>query len=479
MTSLSASPQANSLGVDSDVSRVLLRGPAVLRCRSARALYGCWALLALVATLPTPLRPLLRQSEDPASAAGPAPLTAPAGRAPSLPFGGPPSGPAESALAAAPTPAPERVQPIEDPQGALAPYFAALTALQRTRRGLVRVLHFGDSQIDLDHLTGPLRAIARQRHGDGGLGYVPAARPWPWFYLNGLVLDEQGSWERLRLVGGRRPDGRLGLGGLAVETVAAGASLQLALAATERASTITLAYLAQPGGGTIEPRVDGRPMARLSSAAAPARAAWHTLSVDDARHSVTLRASGRVRLYGLVFERPGPGITWENLPLVGTRFHQLSGIAAEHWIAQLQQRRPDLVLFQFGANDTISWGGSLAQYAARVGEVLERLHRGAPQAGCLVVGPLDRVVRDGSGRLVAPPTVARIVTTQRAVALSHRCAFWDTREAMGGPGSLVRWIARGMVRKDLLHLNELGSRALAQQLDRALQQAQAQGAARR
>ncbi|MBK8480995.1 MAG: hypothetical protein IPL40_07440 [Proteobacteria bacterium] len=458
---------------------MLLRGPAVLRCKTARALYGCWALLALVATLPTPLRSLLRQRADALSSAGPAALAGSAGGPPSLPFAPSPQNPAAAPdPAAVPLPAaePERVQAIEDPRGALQPYFVALEALQRTRQGVVRVLHFGDSQIDLDHVTGPLRAIARQRHGDGGLGYVPALRPWPWFYLNGLTLDEQGSWERLRLSGGsgvsRRRDGRLGLGGLAAQTVAGGASAQLALAATERASTITLAYLAQPGGGTIELRLDGRRAAQLSTSAARPQAAWHTLSVDDARHSATARASGRVRLFGFVFERPGPGITWENLPLVGTRFHQLTGIHAEHWIEQLAQRRPNLVLFQFGANDTISWGASLAQYAARVGEVLDRLHRGAPQAGCLIVGPLDRLVREGGGRFVAPPTVARMVATQRTIAAHHRCAFWDAREAMGGPGALSRWIARGLVRKDLLHLNERGGRALAEQLDRALQQAE-------
>jgi hypothetical protein len=36
------------------------------------------------------------------------------------------------------------------------------------------------------------------------------------------------------------------------------------------------------------------------------------------------------------------------------------------------------------------------------------------------------------------------------------CAFWDAREAMGGPGSMARWLNRKLAWGDLFHLTDQG-----------------------
>jgi len=234
-----------------------------------------------------------------------------------------------------------------------------------------------------------------------------------------------------------------------------------------RASRVELAYLQMPRGGDINLLVDGKRVASIQTAATSKRPAFHRVELDDARHQIVVRVGGRVRLFGAILERSG-GVTWENLPMVGTRFHQLEGLDADHWALQLQHRRPDLVLFQFGPNDTIAYGGSTERYRDAIARILQRLHRAVAQASCLVIGPPDRLVRDAARRLVPSPTVTRVLEAQRQAALGAHCAFWDARAAMGGPGSMRAWIAKKMVRKDLLHLNHGGSSAFASLLEQAL-----------
>lgn len=462
-----------------DVSVPLERGPRVLRSKTAVTLYLFWAAIALLVWLPTPLRQLLLRRRSPAIAA-PAPAL-PAARTEPVAAARPPAAkiPAVQLPSASPetsrSDAPQTVErsvAIEDPHAALEHVARALSALRHARPGtLVRVLHYGDSQIDLDHITAPLRQLYQQRYGDGGLGFVPVAKPWPWYYLSGVVLKASEDWQRLRLVGGKRADGRLGLGGLGVQSSGGGAWVKIAMAPRLRASRVELSYLEQPGGGTISVDLDGKRAVELSTAAPSRRSGFHRFQLEDERHALRLRTNGRVRLFGVTFERPGPGVTWENLALVGTRFHQLDRLEQISWREQLQRRAPDLVVFQFGANDAISYGGSLERYEKRVGAVLVRLRQALPAVSCLVLGPLDQLVTSANGETAPPPALAAIIQAQRDAALAHHCAFWNTREAMGGAGSVRRWIDNGMVRKDLLHLNQQGSAELARRIDRALQAA--------
>ena len=54
--------------------------------------------------------------------------------------------------------------------------------------------------------------------------------------------------------------------------------------------------------------------------------------------------------------------------------------------------------------------------------------------------PLDQAERDQRGRVVTVPVLPKIVAIQRKVALANGCAFFDAFAAMGGPGSMAKWL---------------------------------------
>lgn len=434
----------------------------MLRSRAAWTLLCFWALLALVLLIPSPLRDRMLSAGDQVAAR---PATPGAPSLPGLPAPVPSETPAGEPKR--PVAAESSVEPIQDPKGAMIHFHRALARTAAKQPGAItRVLHYGDSLIDLDYITGPLRRSLQRRFGDAGHGFVLAAKPWRWYNHLGIGLAAGEGWKHHRLVG-RVRDRHLGLGGAAIESEGR-AWVRITSTEATRASRVEVHYLRMPGGGELDLSVDGKPAATVKTDAPQRRSGIHVLALPDTPHVVRLRARGKVRLFGLVLERKGPGVTWENLTMVSVRLNQLATLDHQHWSEQLKQRRPDLVVFQFGANDTIYFGGDLDAYRREVVVVLGRVRRALPEASCLIVGPLDRLQRDSKGRLRSPSVVRRVSDEQKRAAFEAGCAFWDGQRAMGGPGSMRSFADRGLALKDLVHLNVKGSVALADLFEKAL-----------
>ena len=464
---------------DSGAPAVAHQQPDVLVTRTTWTLGFFWIFLGLLWVIPSPLRDtLLRTPEGdevpravapPGSvvtARQPAPAAPPATPAPA-PAKVSGTGPQPKQLAeAGPT-----VEPFQDPHGVLELFYAALERTARKEAGAVtRVLHYGDSLIDLDRITGPLRRRLQARYGHAGRGFILAGKPWRWYAQKGVTISEpKGAWSKLRLLR-QRYDGRLGLGLTAFEPKKPLTWVRINLKPHASGKQLEVLYDRRPRGGSFQVYADKQAGPWVKTASPKKELGSHTMTAGRAPATVHIKVRGKVRLFGVITGRPGPGITWENLPLVGTRFHHLVMPDEAHWAAQLQHRKPHLVLFQFGANDTISFGKSIVTYGEKVKRVLTRIRKAVPKAACMVIGPLDRAQRDQRGRLTTPKNVKLVKDTQRAAAHAAGCAFWDGQKAMGGPGTMAKWARKGWAVKDYIHVTRSGSEAFAGILDQAVEQ---------
>lgn len=80
---------------------------------------------------------------------------------------------------------------------------------------------------------------------------------------------------------------------------------------------------------------------------------------------------------------------------------------------------------------------------------------------------MDRAIRNGD-TLTSAPFIPLLVKEQRAVAKEVGCAFFDTYQAMGGPGAMPRWVRRGLGQADLTHPTAIGADIIGTWLYRAL-----------
>jgi lysophospholipase L1-like esterase len=367
-----------------------------------------------------------------------------------------------------------RIQPLEDPSGtALGAFYAALRGAE-ARTGLVRVLHYGDSAIVVDTITGAMRRRLQARFGDGGHGFVAVGRPWKWYRHLDVRHGCNEVWTLRRVTKPKGTDGRFGLGGISAHTTLAGADAWFATAAKGpvggRASRFQILYLRQPRGGRLKLELDGQRLAPLDTAGPQVESALHTVTTTDGPHKLAIETGGggEVRLFGVALERER-GLVYDSLGINGARVKNLLNFEARHLQEQYRLRPPHLVIINFGTNETDDTPTPGDAYRRGLEAVLARVRQAAPGASCLVMSLPDRANKHGTegdhGSMVSVP---RLVRLQREAAAASGCAFWSTFDAMGGAGSMRRWAAARLGAGDATHLTTKGAELIADLFVRAL-----------
>ena len=203
---------------------------------------------------------------------------------------------------------------LVDPAGDLARFYAAL---ERTERrdppgAITRIVHYGDSPTTADMITGDVRLLLQRRFGDAGHGFSLVAKPWAWYEHRDVGLRGQ-DWTITAASMPGKNDGLFGLGGVSFQSSAGSSRLVLRDPAHTGAE---VAYLKQPGGGSFSFTADGVALGSVPTDA-PARAAGfaHFRLPAAGAHAIEIHANGAgpVRLFGIILEKKGPGISYDSL----------------------------------------------------------------------------------------------------------------------------------------------------------------------
>jgi len=350
-----------------------------------------------------------------------------------------------------------------DDSGALDPFFAALARLEAAKDNEhVSILHYGDSPTTADLITGDVRSLLQQRFGDAGHGYLLIAKPWAWYGHRDTDISSR-NWTISTAVGKMRSE-TYGLGGASFQGVS-GASSHITLKDAAQ-SSMELSFLAQPDGGTVQISADDQPIATVDTAADTREPGWQTVPLLAGTKTVDIKpASGHVELFGETFERQQHGILYDSLGLNGASTTVLSrGFNSDIWAAELKHTAPQLVVINYGTNES-SFGSFVdRQYEGELRTAIQRIRNALPDVSILVMSPMDRGQRSGIDEIETMDTIPRIVAIQKRVASDTRCAFFDTFNAMGGDGTMSRWYTGKprLVAADLIHPTPQGASIIAQ-----------------
>lgn len=371
-------------------------------------------------------------------------------------------------------------QPVEAPLlGAdkLDLFYAKLTQTQLGLPGAItRVVHYGDSAIGNDGITGAIRSKMQARFGDAGHGFHLLGQPNASYRHQGVRFDERSPWQHCFIIFDCKKDGYYGLGGTTFES-AGGAEIRLSTAnkgpAGRKASRFEVWYAGAPKGGKLRLKLDEQEPVELETAADVLEDRWHVIETDDGEHTLSIRAAGggKVRAYGAVLERTVPGVVYDEMSQIGALTRRMLNFDREHLKRQIAHRDPDLLVLMFGGND-MNTQGTMEKYKGEFSDVIKMFREYDPTLPCLVMAPLDHGERDGSGKIVTRSIVPKLVQAQREVAEVEGCAFFDTYEAMGGSGSMGRWVrsSPALGAGDLSHLTHHGHKVVGAMVYRSLMQ---------
>ena len=145
-------------------------------------------------------------------------------------------------------------------------------------------------------------------------------------------------------------------------------------------------------------------------------------------------------MFGISFETDGPGIRYHNLGLNAAQIQTaLRFFEPRQWAEQIRHQHPDLIVINYGANESGYPGYVEGGYNADLRDLILRVRDAAPEASILIMSPMDRGTRNARGDIVTMPLLPKVVEIQRRVADELGCGFFNTFQAMGGEGTMARW----------------------------------------
>ena len=209
-----------------------------------------------------------------------------------------------------------------------------------------------------------------------------------------------------------------------------------------------------------------------------------TASVDSAVNGVSvvswdlpqnvrqgsLTLNGTAEIYGIMLDG-GPGVTVDNVALRGCSGTILSGMDSTSLRAAYENTDTRLIILQFGGNAMPGIGSrkAISLYMNKLEKQFEYFKGVAPWAKLLFVGPAD-MSKSVNGSLVTWPLLPDLNDSLKVHCLNNGIAYWDTFNMMGGVGSMKEWVNHNpqLAGPDYIHFTTRGAAEVGSALAKSL-----------
>ncbi len=360
------------------------------------------------------------------------------------------------------TPPPRRY--LENPE-ALAPFFARLRTLERGHIGRVSIAQIGASHTAAHFFTDESRRLLADRFGSAGRGFVAAGKSSARLEHAGVTRSLSGTWNVSDAMKQRTSGLPWGLSGIRADAQP-GARLVMSFeepsGGPDDTAHLQLHYLEQADQPPPEVTIDGTPVPIVGPPATETGARVLDFAAPGSKHQVSILnpGPGVMSLYGLSHELMRPGIVYDAFGLPGSTASVYAAYDQQALAVQLNARQPDLYVFFFGTNESALSADRIEEMKAAYPQIFKTTRRAAPEAMCLILAPTDRMSAKKRVWKEAE-SINEVIDSMRQIALENGCAFWDTREVMGGKGSIDVWRKQNLAHRDHVHLTPEGYRKLA------------------
>lgn len=343
--------------------------------------------------------------------------------------------------------------------------------LQNSDSSLIRIGHFGDSQIEGDRITSLLRIMFQDKFGGSGVGYVPLDDVTsPVSYTR----SSSPNWVRYTVFHNRSAKGLYCPGGTVFRyRFATPESTRDSIGANGDTIKIKVPACSYANATVFLKLFRGYSVAKLwyGKASEPAELKVYNSKTNELLAEVVLDSNDPFNvmklplksnpvslkfvftgpspeIYGLSFD-PVVGVQFDNYGLRGHSGDGLLSISSDLLKAELIKLNDKLVILQFGGNVTpyVKNEASLNNIKNSYDRLYQHFRKAMPDASVLVIGVND-VARSVGGTYASYPMVSRIRDAQKEVALKNGCAFFDLYQLMGGENSVLAWNKKGWASRD-------------------------------
>ena len=365
--------------------------------------------------------------------------------------------------------------PFEFPQGNDTLLFSIFRAFDRAhlRNKPLRILHYGDSQIEADRITSTIRSYMQKNYGGQGTGFLPVVPAND--YSVSFQQDVSPNWKRFSILSRNdKTDNRFGISGNfsrwfpsdETDTVAHIGFLPV-YTGYRTARTFTSARLffgqsARPFTIIVNQTHTQQMMAQNTVSSA-----WWQFETPQNSLDLSLISSALPDLYGIALDGIR-GVAVDNLPLRGSSGLDFNRMDTAQMGQMFRMMDVEMLILQFGANVVPNVVDDYDYYSRRFARELAALKALKPGLVIVVTGVNDMSQNSANGYR-SYPNIVKIRDAQKKAAFETGCVFWDLYEAMGGDNSMPGWVFAqpSLAQKDFIHFTIGGARIVAELFCRA------------
>ena len=374
------------------------------------------------------------------------------------------------------------VTKIEFPNNDPSMLYPAFQSMEKavTQKKLVRVLHYGDSQIEVDRITAFLRNKLQSKFGGCGVGMVPVKHLYDFsFSVNQHTSD---GWYRYPVYGNRDTTllhNRYGLISSFTRFT------PYPKDSTDIDTTIREAWISFDQSKYSYPNTKNFEQCRIfygyneapfavrmyigdslaTEDVFPVSKSLQTIEWDLGQqiNGIRIEFSGKnsPEFYAVALDGKS-GVAVDNIAMRGSSGLVFTKTDAALFSKMVKKLDVKLILLQFGGNMVPNQSSNYNYYERWFGSQLAWIKKNAPGVPVIVLGVAD-MSRKEKNYYVSYESVEKVRNAMKNAALNNGAAYWDMYKAMGGENSMPSWVFAkpALATSDFVHFTTRGAKVIA------------------
>lgn len=368
---------------------------------------------------------------------------------------------------------------LEFPDGkrnVLFPFFHQLDSLSKVKK-LIRILHYGDSQIEGDRITHLLRRKFQSQFGGTGPGIVPVVEL---YNSQAVKRSLSGGWQRYTLFGPSGGVKHSRYGAMAsfsrfrptVRDTLHNDSVVYNANVTFSATSYPFSQCRLFAGNARRPV--GIEFSRKGEVlkSDSIGESYKVISCPTGGNEITLSFNGydSPDIYAVDLSS-GSGVMVDNIPMRGSSGTVFTKMSSSHLQQMYASLNVELFILQFGGNvmPYIKSRQECLNYGNWFYSQLMLIKKVRPSASIIVIGPSDMSFKEKEN-YITYPLLEEVRDALKEATFRAGGAYWDMYEAMGGRNSMPSWVAASppLAAPDYTHFSPRGARLIGEMFYNAL-----------
>jgi alginate O-acetyltransferase complex protein AlgI len=362
-----------------------------------------------------------------------------------------------------------------------APLEKIIDSLQSSK-GQIRIMYYGDSQIEGDRITSWLRQTLRKHKGGTGPGlFLPQM---PVMYTRSISVRSSSNWKRYNFISFKNKEignndfgpfmtmcRYLPPGTRSEETVRASVRIAPSIFADSAAAEfdkLRIFYKNEQSTVTIKVS-DGDKLIFHDTLKISEEIMEMAVNLNKPE-DIRIEFEGYVSpdIFGMSIESE-KGVVVDNIAQRGSAGMEFTMVGKNNLKKIYEKLKPDLFILNYGLNIVRNIRDDYSYYENGLLRQIKLIRAICPETPVLVISLSDMAYRDRDS-LKSFPNIPKIRDAQKHAAEKAGAAFWDSYLAMGGEYSSVIWSEKKppLMQKDYVHFTITGADTISKMLYQAM-----------